>query len=849
MTTLLLICAVLTTGLTLYAVAHYACAATFLLHRRPHRTFPDYPEDAVAVLVPARNEGEEALRVLASLERQDHRGPLTAYLLIKDASDTSVPFLARFHPEVDFAVAAPATIELPARPGIPRTVVAYTGLDPKSAKVNWMVEKLATPYLAILDCDHQARPDWIRTSLCLLRESGARIVQASRGPLLAHGFFPLWDSLHQHIGCELFNVAFTALRLPLFFTGTTALMETSLLKAHPLTRCLTEDAYFSYTILQRGVRIIHNSYSGSDEETSPDLYSFLARRRRWANGHTEAFFRHLPGLWSAPLSTKERLQFLFHGGHYLVSVFVFALHLVIGLIFAVELSPASAAAAGLVSLSIAWLIACSQRTVGWRGRTTEVLVLFAWFAPAVVIAMNLAQALLTDHLSRTLLPGPQLFQAIGLVGLVAPLVVLLVGLVGFRQLSLGSLLAVVGSYLVAFYLDLGGVLLGLADFASGGANWRTVHRAAPAAVADTREPVSLTPAVGLRESWEFARIAGSARDLVKGLPEMTRTRVLVAATVCLFCAGALFAPYPRIAVADAACQILEQDDLPWIVPARKRNAYCQASPGARQYTRRVGSFAPIREDSLVSVDGSFWDRLDSTFPCNKAVFSPASILPQPGGGISLKLDRAENEKGFATGSIATKDSPEARLTYGRFETVLKPARASGVITAFFLYRFDPWQEIDAEILGKDPTKILLNVYYNPGEPGDLYNYGYRGTPVVVDLGFDSSEAFHRYAIEWEPEEIRWFVDDRLIHVRHAGRPTPIPHLPMRFHVNLWPCCSEELAGRFDPASVPINAGLQAVTLSRWEPGLGSKVQSFVQSYFSPTQEPPDPRTSASWVHP
>jgi len=847
MTILLAICAALITGLTLYAVAHYFCATVFVFGGPKRRNFTEHPEDEVSVLVPARNEGEWALRALASLEQQDHRGAVTSYLLVKDSKDSSVPFFARRHPEVEFDVPAPALIELPST-GNHKAVVVYTGLDPKSDKVNWMVARLTSPYLAILDCDHQARPDWIRTSVCLLKEKGARIIQAERGPLFAHGFFPLWDSLHQHVGCELFNAAFTALRLPLFFTGTTAVMETGLLKAHPLSKCLTEDAYFSYTLLQHGVRIIYNPYSGSDEETSPDLYSFLARRRRWANGHTEAFFKHLRILWDSPLSIRERLQFLFHGVHYLVALVVFALHLLIGLIFAVELSPLSLATVAVTSLILAWLVARTQCTVGFRGRAVELGALFTWFAPAMVIAMNLAQAIVTNDPRRTLLPGPELFQAVGLVGFCAPLIVLLAGLVGLRYLGVGTLLAVVSTYLGAFYLDLCGVLLGLADFVTGGAKWRVVNRAArpAAAAAGKGQPVALTVAVDLKESWRMALVAASALAIAKrGMPEMTRNRVLLAVMGCLFVVGALFAPHPRIQLAGSSCQILEQDDLPWIVPAKKANAHCQASP-SKEYTRRVGSFELVRDDTLVSVDGAYWDKLDTTFPCNKAVFSPANVVPMDQGGVQMVIDKANNEKGFATGSIATKDTS---LTYGRFETVMKPAKTSGGITAFFLYRFDPWQEIDAEFLGKDTTKLLLNVYYNPGEPGDLYNYGYRGTPVVVDVGFDASEDFHRYAIEWEAEEIRWFVDDRLIHVRHAGQPTPIPHLPMRFHVNVWPCCSEELAGKFDPAAMPTSAGLKSVTISRWEPSVGERIEAFVDTFFSPTQEPRDWRASAGWIHP
>ncbi|MBX9947340.1 MAG: family 16 glycosylhydrolase [Reyranella sp.] len=62
-------------------------------------------------------------------------------------------------------------------------------------------------------------------------------------------------------------------------------------------------------------------------------------------------------------------------------------------------------------------------------------------------------------------------------------------------------------------------------------------------------------------------------------------------------------------------------------------------------------------------------------------------------------------------------------------------------------------------------------------------YGYRGTPVSIPLGFDASRAPHRYAIEWDPREIRWFVDGQLVYQRAEWNPTPIPHLPMMLHVN------------------------------------------------------------------
>ena len=91
-------------------------------------------------------------------------------------------------------------------------------------------------------------------------------------------------------------------------------------------------------------------------------------------------------------------------------------------------------------------------------------------------------------------------------------------------------------------------------------------------------------------------------------------------------------------------------------------------------------------------------------------------------------------------------------------------------------------------------------------------YGYRGTPVLIDLGFDASDAFHRYEIEWNPSSIRWCVDGRLAYERVIWDPTPIPHLPMQLNVNLWHSKSEELAGKLADGELPAQTELRAIEI-------------------------------------
>ena len=88
------------------------------------------------------------------------------------------------------------------------------------------------------------------------------------------------------------------------------------------------------------------------------------------------------------------------------------------------------------------------------------------------------------------------------------------------------------------------------------------------------------------------------------------------------------------------------------------------------------------------------------------------------------------------------------------------------------------------------------------------SYGYRGAPFRIDLGFDATLDFHRYAIDWHPGYIAWSVDDKVVHERVGWDPTPIPHLPMRLHANLWVPRSQELAGVLDPEALPATASFR-----------------------------------------
>lgn len=116
--------------------------------------------------------------------------------------------------------------------------------------------------------------------------------------------------------------------------------------------------------------------------------------------------------------------------------------------------------------------------------------------------------------------------------------------------------------------------------------------------------------------------------------------------------------------------------------------------------------------------------------------------------------------------------------YGRYEVIMRPARGSGLVSSFFTYTGPPFgyphDEIDIEFLGNDTSKAQFNVFVN----GEALN------PPLVSLGFDASQAYNLYAFEWTQDEVRWYVNDRLVFTV-TENDWRIPAYPGKIMVNLW----------------------------------------------------------------
>lgn len=255
---------------------------------------------------------------------------------------------------------------------------------------------------------------------------------------------------------------------------------------------------------------------------------------------------------------------------------------------------------------------------------------------------------------------------------------------------------------------------------------------------------------------------------------------------------------------------LKFDISPWIVSSKNWRGITIA---------KIGGNCPSKLNIIAtwcgknSFDDPHWKLRDDTFPSNLSIFTPDNIKVNSQGVTQLTLrEQTTAVRSFTSAAIVTQQ----KFLFGKFIAKLKPSNVPGLVTGMFLHRNSPHQEIDIEFLGKDTTKMLVNVFYNPGLEGTKLEYGYRGTPVLINLGFDAAKEFHQYEIEWHESFLRWYVDGHVVYERVQWNPTPIPNLPMEFNVNIWYSRSKELAGKLDKTKIPTHSEIKSIQIINYK---------------------------------
>jgi beta-glucanase (GH16 family) len=130
-------------------------------------------------------------------------------------------------------------------------------------------------------------------------------------------------------------------------------------------------------------------------------------------------------------------------------------------------------------------------------------------------------------------------------------------------------------------------------------------------------------------------------------------------------------------------------------------------------------------------------------------------------GCAYTSARLKTRKNDGTALFAKK--------YGRFEFRAKLPTGKGLWPALWLLpvkeKYGGWAasgEIDVmEARGQEPGKVLGTLHFGSRWPGNTES---SKTYVLPDKG--SIAEFHVYALEWEPGEIRWYVDDQRYSVQN-----------------------------------------------------------------------------------
>lgn len=118
---------------------------------------------------------------------------------------------------------------------------------------------------------------------------------------------------------------------------------------------------------------------------------------------------------------------------------------------------------------------------------------------------------------------------------------------------------------------------------------------------------------------------------------------------------------------------------------------------------------------------------------------------------------------FTSARLKTRGGPHGAWQYGRIEARIQIPRGQGMWPAFWMLgdnctRWPDCGEIDImENIGREPRTVHGTVH-GPGYSGAQ---GVTSAFTLTEPGRAFVNAFHVFAVEWEADAIRWYVDDSL----------------------------------------------------------------------------------------
>jgi endo-1,3-1,4-beta-glycanase ExoK len=243
----------------------------------------------------------------------------------------------------------------------------------------------------------------------------------------------------------------------------------------------------------------------------------------------------------------------------------------------------------------------------------------------------------------------------------------------------------------------------------------------------------------------------------------------------------------------------------------KSNSTVTAYPG---YTGNYAGFSLKLDERFDHFNAAIWQKGDGAVGSESACRFQDQGVQLKDGLLELVIQQesiasswSDNHQAnkpsyaYSCGELRTRN--DKKIRYGRIEVRMKaPSRqlASGYISSVFTYTFGgtpaEWEEIDIELEGGRPDKLQANLIYGLEQTNWWGTRSWGAWEDKITIG--PVDEWHVYAIEWLPDEIKWFVDGTLIKSLNQTsidcsqgckapqiKPTPIPDNFTNIMMNFW----------------------------------------------------------------
>ncbi len=156
------------------------------------------------------------------------------------------------------------------------------------------------------------------------------------------------------------------------------------------------------------------------------------------------------------------------------------------------------------------------------------------------------------------------------------------------------------------------------------------------------------------------------------------------------------------------------------------------------------------------IGGNGWGNNESQYYTSRA---ENSFILNDWLVIEARKEEYENSQ-YTSARMVTKFNGDWQ--YGKFEISARMPRGQGIWPAIWMlptdWEYGGWPksgEIDImEYLGHDTKTVYGTLHYGNDSPNNTHT----GTNYTIPLGNDFYDDFHTFTLEWEENEMRWYVD-------------------------------------------------------------------------------------------